>query len=149
MRLFQTRSMAQASLWGKGNVHSSLGAIAFLQRAPKKSSASKMEGFPSNPRDIARIVSKYNVGIKDQTMTETRALLFPESQILMCVYIYIYIFFFFSKDLIWWADFRLQDVEKQRVRRKTKAKKGRKMKKKKLGNMKNPHVFVGVCLGQF
>ena len=34
--------------------------------------------------------------------------------------------------------FRLQDVEKQRERRKTKAKKAERRKKKKLGNMKNP-----------
>ena len=60
-------------------------------------------------------------------------------------FIYIYI----AKDLIWWADLRLQDVEKQRERRKTKAKKAERRKKKKLGNMKNPHVFVGVFLGQF
>ena len=39
--------------------------------------------------------------------------------------------------------FRLQDVEKQRERRKTKAKKGRKKKEEKLGTMKNPHKFVG------
>ena len=46
--------------------------------------------------------------------------------------------------------FRLHDVEKQRERRKTKAKKkGREKKEEKLGNMKNPHVFVGVFLGQF
>ena len=46
--------------------------------------------------------------------------------------------------------FRLHDVEKQRERRKTKAKKkAERRKKEKLGNMKNPHVFVGVFLGQF
>ena len=45
--------------------------------------------------------------------------------------------------------FRLQDVEKQRERRKTKAKTAERRKKKKLGNMKNPHKFVGVFLGLF
>ena len=40
--------------------------------------------------------------------------------------------------------FRLQDVEKQRERRKTKAKKkGRKKKEEKLGNMKTPTNFCG------
>ena len=45
--------------------------------------------------------------------------------------------------------FRLHDVEKQRERRKTKAKKGREKKEEKLGNMKKPHVFVGVFLANF
>ena len=45
--------------------------------------------------------------------------------------------------------FRLEDVEMQKERRKTKAKKAERRKKKKLGNMKNPHVFVGVFLGHF
>ena len=49
-----------------------------------------------------------------------------------------------AKDFIWWADFRLQDDEKQRERReKTKATEGRHKKKKKLGDMKNPHLFSG------
>ena len=60
------------------------------------------------------------------------------------IYIYIY-----AKDLIWWADFRLQDVEKQRERRKTEAKKGRKKKEEKTWKHENPHVFVGVFLGRF
>ena len=55
-----------------------------------------------------------------------------------CVYIYMH-----AKDLIWWADFRLQDVEKQRERRKTKAKKAERIKKKKLGNMKTPQICGG------
>ena len=60
------------------------------------------------------------------------------------IYIYIY-----AKDLIWWADFRLQDVEKQRERRKTKAKKAERRKKKKLGNMKTPTFLWGFFLANF
>ena len=40
-RRFAERSQA-GGLLGKSKVHSSLGVIAFLQHAPKKSSASKM-----------------------------------------------------------------------------------------------------------
>ena len=42
--------------WGKSKVHSFLGVVAFLQHAPKKSSAAKMEGFPQNSRESAQIV---------------------------------------------------------------------------------------------
>ena len=38
------------------------GAVAFLQHAPKKSSADKMKGFPQNSREIAQIVGGQNVG---------------------------------------------------------------------------------------
>ena len=55
-----------------------------------------------------------------------------------------------AKDLIWWADFRLQDVEKQRERRKTKAKKkAERRKKKRLGNMKTPTFLWGFFLADF
>ena len=54
-----------------------------------------------------------------------------------------------AKDLIWWADFRLQDVEKQRDRRKTKAKEGRKKEEEETWRHENPHLFGGVFLGQF
>ena len=43
-------------------VHSFWGVIAFLQHAPKKSSAAKMEGFPQHSREIAQIVGGQNVG---------------------------------------------------------------------------------------
>ena len=48
-----------------------------------------------------------------------------------------------AKDLIWWADFRLQDVEKQRERRKTKAKKGRKNKEKETWKHEKLPPFCG------
>ena len=38
------------------------GVIAFQKHAPKKSSASKIEGFLQNSRDIAQIVGGQNVG---------------------------------------------------------------------------------------
>ena len=45
--------------------------------------------------------------------------------------------------------FRLQDVEKQRERRKTKAKKAERRKKKKLGNMKKTPQICGGVSGHF
>ena len=54
-----------------------------------------------------------------------------------------------ARDPTWWVPFRLQDVEKQRERRKTKAKKGRNKKEEKTGKHENPHKFVGVFLGHF
>ena len=39
-----------------------LGVMAFLQHAPKKSSASKIKGFHQNSREIAQIVCGQNVG---------------------------------------------------------------------------------------
>ena len=53
-------------VWGEGGgesrVHSFSVVIAFLQHTPKKSSASKMEGFPQNCRAIAQIIDRQNVG---------------------------------------------------------------------------------------
>ena len=36
--------------------------IAFLQHAPNKSSASKMEGFPQNSKEISQIINGEKVG---------------------------------------------------------------------------------------
>ena len=61
-----------------------------------------------------------------------------KTHIYICVCIYIYV----PETPPGGYLFRLQDVEKQRERRKTKAKKAERRKKKKLGNMKKPHKFV-------
>ena len=64
---------------GKSKVHS---FIAFLQHAPKKSSASKMECFPQISKEIAQIVGGRKVGsihVQDQILTKTRTLLFPKT----------------------------------------------------------------------
>ena len=39
-----------------------LGAMAFPSHAPKRSSASKMEGYPQNSGEIAQIVCRQHVG---------------------------------------------------------------------------------------
>ena len=44
---------------------------------------------------------------------------------------------------------RLQDVEKQRERRETKANKGTNKKEEKTGKQEKTHKFVGVLLGHF
>ena len=57
------------------------GVVVFLQHAPKGSSASKIEGFPQNSRDIAQIQGGENIGrctSKDQTLKTTRILHFTD-----------------------------------------------------------------------
>ena len=50
---------------------------------------------------------------------------------------------FLAKDLIWWGRCWLQDVEKQRERRKTKAKEGRKKKEEETRKQqKKKHTFL-------
>ena len=38
------------------------GGLAFLQHAPKTSSASKLEGFPQNSTEVAQTIGGPNVG---------------------------------------------------------------------------------------
>ena len=56
------------------------------------------------------------------------------------IYLYIYIY---AEDLIWWAIFRLQEIKKQRERRKTKAEKGKQKKEEETWRHENPHLFGG------
>ena len=53
----------------------------------------------------------------------------------------------YAKDLIWWADFRLQDVERQRERRKTRAKEDRKKKEEETWKHEKP--TLGLVLAKF
>ena len=46
-----------------------------------------------------------------------------------------------AEDLIWWADFRLQDIQKQRGRRKTKAKEGRQKEEEETWKHEKPPPF--------
>ena len=48
-----------------------------------------------------------------------------------------------AEDLIWWAHFRLQDIKKQRERRKIEAEKGRQEKEEETWKHENPHLFGG------
>ena len=67
-------------LWVRSKVHSFWGDIVSLQHAPKKSSASKMEGFPRHSRELPQIVGGQHIGsmhVKDPTLRKSTALLFP------------------------------------------------------------------------
>ena len=66
-------------------VHSFLGVIAFLQHAPERSSASKIEAFLQNPGKWPKSSADKMEGacmLKDQTLKilKTRTLLFPDGQ---------------------------------------------------------------------
>ena len=85
----------------------------------------------------------------DQVLTLETPNLGPVFNSTACVCIYISIYTYKPETPPGGYLFRLQDVEKQRERRKTKAKKGRKKKEEKNLETWKPPRFLGVFLGQF
>ena len=61
-----------------------------------------------------------------------------QSAPMTCMYRYTY-----AKDLIWWADFRLQDVEKKRERIKLRQKRQKEERRRNLEKRKPP-LFGGI-----